>query len=99
MDLADQPVWTAFRASEQEYDRAIADLTRALQDHQDTLSPETIAVIEANLKTIDEAIRVAKAALEADPGNQRSVHMILAMYRKKVDLLQRAVALFQEHSS
>ena len=85
------PMLAAFEASEQTYGQAIEDLSRALAERR--LSPETAAVIEVNLRVIDEAIRAAREALAADPENQQSVHAILSMYRRKVDLLQQAVDL------
>lgn len=83
----------AFEATEQSYSTAIAQLTETLHQRRDTLAPETVAAIEANLKVIDEAIRASRVALDADPNNQASVHTILAMYKRKVDLLQQVVSL------
>ena len=87
------PVLTAFQASEQTYSTAIEQLTETLHQRRNTLAPETVAAIEANLKVIDEAIRASRMALDADPNNQASVHTILAMYKRKIDLLQQVVEL------
>lgn len=87
------PVLTAFQASEQTYSTAIAQLTETLQQRRDTLAPETVAAIEANLKVIDDAIQSSRMALASDPNNQASVHTMLAMYKRKVDLLQQVVGL------
>ena len=87
------PVLTAFQASEQTYSTAISQLTETLQQRRDALAPETVAAIEANLKVIDDAIQSSRMALAADPHNQASVHTILAMYKRKVDLLQQVVDL------
>jgi anti-sigma factor RsiW len=86
-------VMAALQTSEQSYSLAIAQLSRILSERRGELSPETVAAIESNLKVIDEAIRASRKALEDDPSNQQSVYTILAMYRKKVDLLQQAVDL------
>lgn len=86
-------VMAALQTSEQSYSLAIAQLSRILSERRGELSPETVAAIESNLKVIDEAIRASRKALEDDPNNQQSVYTILAMYRKKVDLLQQAVDL------
>jgi anti-sigma factor RsiW len=87
------PALAAFEASEQSYSTAIAQLTETLHQRREALAPETVAAIETNLKVIDEAIRASRLALDADPHNQASVHMILAMYKRKVDLLQQIVGL------
>ncbi len=81
------------QAFETEYSRAVEELSAVLHERREQLSPETVSVIEENLRIIDEAIRASRAALKADPGNQRSVHTILAMYKKKINLLERAVRL------
>jgi anti-sigma-K factor RskA len=80
-------------AFETEYSRAIEELSVVLRERRERLSPETVVVIEENLRIIDAAIQTSRTALEADPHNQRSIHAILAMYRKKIDLLQRAIDL------
>jgi len=87
------PALAAFQASEQSYSTAIAQLTETLHQRRDALAPETVVAIETNLKVIDEAIRASRLALDADPHNQASVHTILAMYKRKVDLLQQIVGL------
>lgn len=81
------------RALEGASGRDIAELSAALQARRTRLAPETVRVIEENLRTIDRAIQEAQAALAADPGNQRPAHTILAMYMRKIDLLQQAVRL------
>ena len=81
------------RAFEKAYGMDISELSSALQAHRTHLAPETVRVIEENLGTIDRAIQEAQAALAADPGNQRPAHTILAMYMRKIDLLQQAVRL------
>lgn len=87
------PALAAFHASEKTYSTAIEQLTETLHQRRTALAPETVAAIETNLKVIDEAIRASRVALDADPNNQASVHSILAMYKRKVDLLQQVVGL------
>jgi anti-sigma factor RsiW len=87
------PILAAFQASEQTYSTAIDQLTKTMHQRRDVLAPETVAAIEANLKVIDEAILASRVALDADPNNQASVHLILAMYKRKVDLLQQIVEM------
>ncbi len=66
--------------SEREYARA-------------TAAPETRAVLDANLKTIDEALAQVRAALRKDPGNSQLAHLLTSTHQKKVDALQRVVRL------
>ena len=40
-----------------QYDAAVADLERILRDDSQRLDPQTVMVIERNLRAIDEAIR------------------------------------------
>lgn len=83
----------AFGASEQEYRRTVDGLHAELQARRERLSPETVAIIEKNLRIIDAAILEARAALEADPSNAELPLMLSGVYRTKVELLQRAVQL------
>jgi hypothetical protein len=45
---------------------------------------------------ISDAIRRARAALEADPGNSELNAMVNATWQKKVELLEKAVRLSSE---
>ena len=55
-----------------------------------------MATVEENLVIIDDAIRRARAALEADPGNSELNAMVNATWQKKVELLEKAVRLSSE---
>jgi hypothetical protein len=76
-----------------QYDAAVVDLERILQEERDTLDPRTVIVIERNLQAIDEAIRQARAALDADPANPYLNSHLADARRRKLDLLRRAAAL------
>ena len=56
----------------------------------------TIATVEHNLQTIDEAIRQAREALAADPANTYLSGHLVEARRRKLDLLRRAAALTVE---
>jgi tetratricopeptide (TPR) repeat protein len=75
------------------YDRAIADLERALAEGRASLDPATAATIERSLQAIDRAIAEARQALEADPGNVYLNGYFAATRRRKLDLLRQASAL------
>ena len=80
-------------ATEREYARATADLMAAIDSQKAALTPETRQVLEANLRTIDEALAQVRAALRKDPGNGALTHLLTSTHQKKLDALQRVVRL------
>ncbi|HEX6051700.1 MAG TPA: zf-HC2 domain-containing protein [Gemmatimonadaceae bacterium] len=72
--------------------RAVFAQTR----HQ--LDPRTAAIIEANLKVIDEAIAQSKAALEQDPASRFLTEQLNSALDKKLELLRTAARLPQRTS-
>jgi tetratricopeptide (TPR) repeat protein len=76
-----------------QFDEAVADLEKILADLRDELNPQTVRVIERNLASIDQAIREARAALDADPANTFLNSHLADARRKKLDLLRRATAI------
>lgn len=83
----------AFGPTEAEYIRTADDLAAVLDSRRDSLSPETVRIVEENLRIIDRAIAEARAALEADPNNVDLTHMLGGMYQQKVEMLQNAAQL------
>jgi predicted anti-sigma-YlaC factor YlaD len=79
--------------TEREYARATADLMAAIESQKAALTPETRAVLDANLKTIDDALAQVRAALRRDPGNGPLTHLLTSTHQKKLDALQRVVRL------
>jgi hypothetical protein len=79
--------------ADDQFDRAVADLERILEDARGQLDPGTVMVIERNLAAIDAAIREARAALEADPANPFLNSYLAESRRRKLDLLRRAALL------
>ena len=73
-----------------QFDRAVSDLESILVELRDELDPRTVMVIERNLAAIDEAIRQARTALDADPANQFLNSHLAEARRRKLDLLRRA---------
>ena len=85
-------------AADPHYDEAIADLQQALTVGRGQLDPDTIKIIDANLKAIDEAITESRKALADDPANVY-LHSHLAEARqRKLALLRRGVALMDGKS-
>jgi len=79
--------------AEREYARASADLMGALDRQKSTLTPETRALLDSNLKAIDDALAQVRAALRKDPGNAQLTHLLTSTHQKKLDALQRVVRL------
>ena len=75
------------------YSLVIEELSALLRARKSMLAPETVAVLEANLRIIDEAIEQSRVALAADPGNQKLIYTVSTMYEEKVALLQQATHL------
>ena len=76
-----------------QFDKAVSDLEQILLEQRETLDPRTVMVIERNLRLIDEAIRQARAALDADPANTYLNSHLAEARRRKLDLLRRATSL------
>ena len=76
-----------------QYDQAVADLEKVLTERRDELDPRTVLVIERNLSAIDQAIREARAALDADPANTFLNSHLADARRKKLELLRQATML------
>ena len=76
-----------------QFDQAVADLERILVEQRDALDPRTVVIIERNLSVIDEAIRQARAALDADPANPFLNSHLADARRRKLELLRRATTL------
>jgi tetratricopeptide (TPR) repeat protein len=79
-----------------QYDAAVSDLEKALQNGRGRLDKTTIAIVEHNLQIIDQAIEQARQALEADPANDYLSGHLVEARRRKLDLLRRATALTAE---
>jgi hypothetical protein len=81
---------------ENQYASAIADMVDALDANRDQLPPETVELIEENLRVIDEAIWHSLAALESTPGSLPLQQAVMTSYEKKLDFLRQAAALTAE---
>ena len=75
------------------FDAARTQLLAALEARKGSLSPETLGVVEENLKIIDRAVGEVQAALARDPGNRELPALLMTAYRQEIDLLQRVVQL------
>jgi hypothetical protein len=68
----------------------------ALDANRDQLAPETVELIEENLRVIDEAIRQSLAALESTPGSLPLQQAVMTSYERKLDFLRQAAAITAE---
>ena len=75
------------------YRDAAADLERTFDAGRATLRPETMRVIENNLRTIDLAIAQADSALRRDPGSAYLNQYLAETMQRKLKLLRRAVEI------
>jgi anti-sigma-K factor RskA len=91
----EETILLAAHEVEREYAGTVEELRRAFLARRSELAPETVAVVEENLLIIDAAIRTTRAALEADPGNERLPHLLASTYRQKIDVLERTLRLSQ----
>jgi anti-sigma factor RsiW len=94
-ELAAAPAVEATPANfaDAQFDQAVADLERTLVEQRDQLDPRTIVIIERNLRTIDEAIRQAREALDKDPSNTFLNSHLAEARKRKIELLRRATSI------
>ena len=83
-----KPVFTADTL----FGAEIARLQRVIAVRRNDLDPQTVSVVEMNLKVIDAAIRSSRAALARDPASGFLNEQLTRALDKKVELL-RTVAL------
>jgi len=75
------------------YSREIDRLRTIFARNRSQLDPRTAAIIEANLKVIDEAIAQSKAALAQDPASRFLNNQLNSALGKKLELLHTAALL------
>jgi anti-sigma factor RsiW len=81
------------------YDQAVADLEKVLEHNRSRLDPQTVQILEDNLRTIDQAIEQSRKALRADPANVYLNSHFAASRNRKLALLRRASALAMAQDS
>jgi Putative zinc-finger len=80
-------------SAEQTYDNEIARLRIVVNQRRSQLDSTTVAVIEHNLKVIDDAIRQCRLALRKDPGSRFLMESLNDALDTKVQLLRTAATL------
>jgi hypothetical protein len=76
--------------SDASYDQAVADLEQIVEEGHARLDPETIRVLEDNLRAIDQAIDQSRRALANDPANTYLNRHLAGARQRKLALLRRA---------
>jgi predicted anti-sigma-YlaC factor YlaD len=82
-------------ALESDYQRATTELVRALEAEA-ALSPSVREALGRHLAVVDAAIAEARASVLERPADADAGGMLLAAYRQKLDLLERATRLGSE---
>ncbi len=77
--------------ADREYESAVTDLERVLEENRDRLDTATVRVIDESLLKIDAAIAEARVAIAKDSNNAFLSRQVTANMRRKLTLL-RAVA-------
>ena len=75
---------------ERQYSEELHELELVLRKSRGALAPETVRILEDNLRIIDAAIREARAALEADPQSDMLIDLLRSAYERKLELLKQA---------
>jgi hypothetical protein len=79
------------------YDREITLLDSLVRTRRESLDPETVHIIERNLRIIDSAIAESRAALARDPKSPMLTNRLDNVLGSKVDLL-RTIAFLPSQS-
>lgn len=87
------PAQPAGLVAGEEYDAAVAELRKVLEQGRGRLDSNTVVVLERSLARIDRAIAQAEQALAADPGNAYLSGHLAHTRMRKLDLLHRAATL------
>jgi hypothetical protein len=78
----------------------VADVHRnilaILETHRAELPPETIAILDENLRSIDRAIAEIHLAFEANPDHHALGFLLAEAYRSEADLLERLEGWLEE---
>ncbi len=92
-DEADGYRFAGYTGVQSDYANAIEDLTLAFEAQRDRLPPETVRLIEENLRLIDAAIEQSLAALRDAPQSLPLQQAVMTSYETKLDFLRRAAAI------
>lgn len=92
-ETATNATMVELRRAEADYVRTVEELEAVLAERRGALAPETVTVLEENLRIIDAAIRDASAALARDPASAELPNVLASTYQAKIDVLERTLRL------
>lgn len=72
------------------YDSALAELGRTLDARRGQLDTSTVRILDHSIRTIDQAVAEARAAIQRDTADRYLNEQIAANLRKKLNLLKAA---------
>ena len=97
-DLPTSVRTVAFDAAVSDYEAAVADLEALLDAGREVLEPETVLVLEENLRIIGTAIDESRRALADDPASEFLGRILTSNMRRKLALLRQATALINREA-
>ncbi len=77
--------------AEEHYKLAIKALWEAVQAQKDYIDPQVAETFRMNLELIDASLADCKRAVKIDPGDLESRYYLLAVYKKKAELLDSMI--------
>jgi hypothetical protein len=77
--------------AEQHYKLAIKALWEAVQAQKENFDPKVAETFRINLKLIDASLEDCRRAIASDPNNLESQYYLLAVYKKKAELLDSMI--------
>jgi len=77
--------------AEQHYRLAIKALWEAAQAQKDNLDPKVAETFRINLELIDASLADCERAIKSDPSDLESQYYLLAIYKKKAELLDSMI--------
>lgn len=76
-----------------DYGQAVGDLQRVFAEGRGNLDSTTVRALEESLRSIDRALRQARAALARDPSNTYLNDYLARTMRRKLEVLRDAAAI------
>lgn len=78
-----------------EYAVAMKDLEDLIADNRERLDPETVAIIDRNLATVDSAVQEIVDALKNDPDSPYLIDRLAERRQQRLQLLRQATHVVQ----
>jgi hypothetical protein len=84
---------TKIQEAEQHYRLAIKALWEAVQAQKENFDPKVAETFRINLELIDATLEDCRRAIQSDPGDLDSQYYLLAVYKKKAELLDNMIEI------